>query len=206
MKRNFSVSVLGLCLCVFLSVNCTGCGRWPGMNPVTETSTSVEGTENTMTYNNLPYSIRSKMSVAIKVETVKNDLGEVESVTDEPSNMYSKFTMSDKSYVFVFYTSDDRVEFIWRAKYLSSSESLLALKEGDTLKSVQEIDEYTSVYDNGDKTGISEHRCLNGDLISIKYDHTENGDWVISSVEESSDPFEFVQKITAQDKELLGTE
>lgn len=206
MKRIFSVSLLGLCLCVFLSFCCAGCGRSSGIDPVPVTSMPIEGIETTMLYSNLPYSIRSKMSVAIKVETVQNDLGEIDSVADEPSNMYSKFTMPDKSYVFVFYTSDDRVEFVWRVKNLSSSESLLALKEGDTLKSVQEIDEYTSVYDNGDKTGISEHRCLNGDLISIKYDHTENGDWVISSVEESSDPFEFVQKITAQDKELLGTE
>ncbi len=205
MKRNIFVSLLGICICVVLSTCCVGCDRIAGSNLVSDTSTLQEGVNNSVSYNNLPYSIRSKMSLAFTLDLVKNELLGIDSTKDEPDNMYTKFLMDDESFVFVFYKEDKNVEFIWRAKQLPASESLSSLKAGDTLKNVQEIDEYTSVFDNGNETGISEHRCLNGDLITILYDHS-NDEWVVSSIETSSDPYEFIQKITVQDKELLGIE
>lgn len=155
---------------------------------------------------NIPYSIKSSMSLVIRRDYIANLYGKPDIVRKQKDYSYEIRSLSDGSKFFVFYDSTNIVIDSWRlTELLERSEFEKIITGESTFNDVKKIDPYFQIfeYSQNKDAAISEHRLKDSGLITVEYKKINNV-WVVDSVKhEQQDPSGFVSKLLPEDKALI---
>lgn len=203
MKLN--IPKVGMSLLLF-TILISGCDKQRpySINQTETSSTQSEESTTQAEIFNIPYSIRSNMSLAIRMDDISKKYGKPDVVREEKNYTYEIRNLEDGSKFFVLYRKDKISSDMWRLKGLFDRNDFSKIEvKKSTDTDVKKIDPYFNVYElQGDK-GISEHRLKNNGLAILEYKKEKNI-WLVEKVEfKDQDPSGFESKLLLEDKNLL---
>lgn len=174
-------------------------------NEVSELPNSAPRVASKRLLVNLPYSLRTSISLAINPQWIATEYGEPTEKLKFGNRLYESRNISDGSKLIVVY-EDRRMIDMWQLKKLFDRSEFNTLKVGEsTLEDVLSIDSYTTLLDN-DSQGTSAHRLEDG-TCSIRYSKSDNddaasNDWIVQTIEfDENDDSGFTTNVTV--KKLL---
>ena len=152
---------------------------------------------------NVPYSIRSAMSFALRKADIARLYGEPAVTRQQKDYSYEIRILSDGSKFFVLYGSHDIVTDLWRLKKLSARSDFEKIVAGQSrMDDVKKIDPYFQIFETSHQhdAAISEHRLNDGGLLTIGYKKVGD-EWAVDAVTYTAqDPSGFASKILPEDQ------
>lgn len=195
MKKN----LLLILMMFFIILNFSGCS--------TTKNQYMSGVEKgDMLKVNLPYDLRKNMSIVIKSDAIEKKYGKAYITHKMQTKTYEIRNKDDGSKLIVIYNNDtSAVVDIWQLQKLLAHENFKNIYEGkSTSKDILEIDKYTTVIAMTKNTGISEHRLINNEIVTIYY-VKKNDLWLVEKIKFiKPDPSNFVDTFTPEDLLLIN--
>ena len=164
----------------------------------------IKVSENTSNLKpNIPYSIRSNMSIAIKKSYIAEKLGKADITRKLETKTYEIRKKNDGSMVIFIYDNENKnLIDVWRLKELFERNDFKNIVAGEsTYDDVVQVDPYTIVFENSNKEGISEHRMMDDEVAVISYKR-EQGTWRVYDISFEKDPLGFSTLISPDYKKL----
>lgn len=155
--------------------------------------------------DNLPYSMRIAMSIAISSTEIEKQLGKPSIVRTGKLYTYEIRNLPDQSRLITVYDQSLRLLDQWRLEKLLQKEDFDGLTPGlSTSADVEHLDRFINLVEFPKGKAMSEHRLVQG-TVTVNYEKKDNA-WVVKDIEcgSSDSPANLSRILEPEDlKEIL---